>query len=125
MTKYLVESLGHYGLKKIQPKQKLRIVIFSDFMAKMLEEPAFGKNNGMMRLGLKYEPKIKCQSLKWNCRNILILKMRGEAHSNQLHLKSEELFEFIPSRTVNQAFCLQVMGHLQELCLNKWTDCTS
>jgi hypothetical protein len=85
MTKYLniVESQGHYGLKKIQPKQKLRI-------ARILEELAFGKNNGMIRLGLNYEPKIKCQNLKWSCRNILRLKMRGEAHSNLLCLKSEE-----------------------------------
>jgi len=51
------------------------------------------KNNGMIRLGLKYEPKIKCQSLKWNYRNTLRLKMRGEAHSNLLCLKSEILQE--------------------------------
>ena len=61
MTKYLniVESLGHYGLKKIQPKQKPRIAIFSYFMARMLEELAFGKSNGIIRLGLQYEPKNK------------------------------------------------------------------
>jgi len=72
----IVESLGHYGLKN--PVQaKTENSDFLNFTARMLEELAFGKNNGMIILGLKYEPKIKCPSLKWNCRNILTLKMRG------------------------------------------------
>jgi hypothetical protein len=43
MTEYLniVESLGQYGLKNLSPKQKLRIAIFSDFSARMLEELDF------------------------------------------------------------------------------------
>jgi hypothetical protein len=118
MTKYLniVESLGHYGLKKIQPKQKLRIAIFLDFAARMLEELTFGKNNGMIRLGLKYEPKIKCQSLKWNCRNILRLQVRGEAHSNLLCLKYEELF------VMNLFFLKQLTKHS---LFRSWDICRS
>lgn len=87
----IVESLDHYGLKN--PAQaKTANSDFLFFTARMLEELAFGKNKGMVRLGLKCEPKIKCPSLKWNCRNILRLKMRCEAHSNLLRLESEELF---------------------------------
>jgi hypothetical protein len=87
-----VESLGHYGLKNPAQSKIENIMIFLDITARMLEELPFGKNNGVIRLGLQYEPKIKCQSLKWNCRNIVGLKMKGEAHSNLLFLKSEELF---------------------------------
>lgn len=55
----IVESLDHYGLKNpAQAKTENSDFLF--FTARMLEELAFGKNKGMVRLGLKCEPKIKC-----------------------------------------------------------------